>query len=106
NEVVKTSGIDTVRVMLSDMREDVHNFIIYTYDKNGNSSVAANAVGRVYGENYIASLLQRPYKSVSRNNDDLIVKWSEAENSLIFVEVSYTDIADNQIIQRVLKDAE
>ncbi|SHF87991.1 protein of unknown function [Mariniphaga anaerophila] len=97
NTVTKTTAVDTVRVLLTDIREDVHNFEIFTYDKDGNSSVAVSTIGRVYGDNYKASLLQRTYKTINRSDDNLIVKWSEAPNTLLFVEIQYTDNMGNMV---------
>jgi hypothetical protein len=106
NSVTKTIEVDTVRALITDIREDIHNFEIFTFDKDGNSSVVASAIGRVYGDNYTASLLQRTYKAITRSGDDLIVEWSEAQNTLLFVEVQYTDAMSNPVKQFVLGEAE
>ena len=105
NTFTNTEGVDTGRVMLTNMREDVHNFKIFTYDKKGNSSVVANAIGRVYGDMYEASLLQRAYKSIERNDDDMVINWSEADNTVAFMEYKYLDNSDNPIVKLGDRDA-
>ncbi len=101
NTIVNTDGIDSVKVMLTNMREDVHNFRIIQFDELGNSSIPATAVGRVYGDNYRASLLQRTFASIKRSGTDLVVNWSEADNTVVFVEVKYVDSLDGQVIKNV-----
>ena len=105
NTFTNTEGVDTGRVMLTNMREDVHNFKIFTYDNKGNSSVAANAIGRVYGDLYEASLLQRAYKSIARINDDMVINWAEADNTVAFVEFKYLDKSDKTIVKIGHRDA-
>ena len=105
NTFVNNEGVDTLRVMLTDMREDVHSFKIFTYDDKGNSSVAANAIGRVYGDMYQASLLQRAYKSILRDEADMIINWAEADNTVAFVKFEYLDNLKNPKVKIGSRDA-
>lgn len=89
--VTKTAGVDTVRLILENMEEDIHHFQIFMYDKLGNSSISSSAIGRVYGNNYLKSLLQRPYKSVFKFEENIIFEWLEPEETVLFVEVQYPD---------------
>lgn len=105
NTITKTAGIDTVRIMLNGMREDVHQFDIFMYDENGNSSVRASAIGRVYGDNYKASLLTRTYKLLTRKTSNAIFQWTEAAPTVLRVEVNYKNTLNAQILHFVPKEA-
>jgi len=106
NTITKTNGIDTVRIMLNGMREDVHQFDIFMYDKSGNSSVRAFAIGRVYGENYQTSLLTRTYKSIVRKGTSAIIQWSESAATVLRVEVEYKDATNIQRSRFVPKEVQ
>lgn len=83
--------VDTMDVMLTDMQEGSYTFDIYTYDDEGNSSIRATAIGRVYGDNYISSLLPRMVKRARFINNTLEVEWGAAEETIVATEISYTD---------------
>ncbi|MEC3880443.1 DUF4998 domain-containing protein [Parapedobacter sp. 10938] len=91
-QVTKTDQIDTVKVMLDNMVEGLHHFTIKMFDKHGNSSVPANVFGRVYGEQYQQTLLNRTYNGMLRlGKNDLEVSWTPAEETLAGVEVKYVN---------------
>lgn len=106
NTITNTAGIDTVRIMLNGMREDVHQFDIFMYDKSGNSSIRAFTIGRVYGENYQASLLTRTYKTIVRKGTSAIIQWSESAASVLRVEVEYLDATNVQRSHLVPKEVQ
>lgn len=87
----KTKGIDTVRLLLSDMEEGDYSFDIITYDTKGNSSIAINAAGRVYGEVYQRSLLVRPVREVAFQAGKATISWGVAAEGAIGTEIEYTD---------------
>lgn len=91
NVVQKTNNVDTVRLMLKDMREGTYFFEIFTFDKEGNTSVATTGIGKVYGENYQSSLLPRTYRSARRVGDGVEFNWTQSEETLQKVELSYVD---------------
>ncbi|WP_069657956.1 DUF4998 domain-containing protein [Arcticibacter eurypsychrophilus] len=57
--VTRTNNVDTLSFYIPNMKEGVQNFVIYTIDGEGNRSVAVYKTGRVYGDIYQASLLNR-----------------------------------------------
>ena len=57
--IQRTSGVDTIRLMINNLAEGTYNFEIFTYDKTGHSSIPATVTGKVYGERYEATLLNR-----------------------------------------------
>lgn len=90
--VTKTENVDTVRVMLEDMREGTHHFTIRMYDKNGNSSIPTNVSGPVYGPQYEQTLLDRTYRGMIRSGRaDLEVDWTPADESMVKIEAKYTN---------------
>lgn len=88
----KGTGIDTVTAMLTNMPEGSYNFTIYTYDAKGNKSIGGNAIGYVYGDKYISSLLDKPMESAIIQNDTLKIMWgAPADATAISSELIYTD---------------
>lgn len=94
----RTSAVDTVRLLLENMEENVHNFTFYTVDAQGNLSIPENQTGKVYGDRYLASLNNRLIESAEMTDTGVVVNWAEAGylDGLIATEVLYTDENDNQ----------
>ncbi|HMI01945.1 MAG TPA: DUF4998 domain-containing protein [Pedobacter sp.] len=86
---------DGVSILLENLNEGSYSFNILMYDKDNNRSITANAIGMVYGDNYIASLLSRPAKSAEFENKDVTITWGPADGTVIGTEISYTDISGN-----------
>lgn len=90
--IVRSSGVDTVKFMLTNMAEGTYNFEIYTYDNAGNSSVLVTADGQVYGQNYINSLFNRSIKSITyKNRDTTFLKWYGPSAQTLGQQINYTD---------------
>ena len=89
NAVHRTSEVDTIHVVLNNLKEGTHYFEIFTYDKVGNSSVAALASGRAYGDLYQDALLPRSYSKMIRNGNDLQIQWKESDVQLVKTELEY-----------------
>ena len=82
---------DTVRVVIPNLIEGNYNFIIYTFDKNGNKSVIFNVTGTVYGDSYVGSLANRTLKTVTQSKNGLQIQltWGEAAAGELGTEVNY-----------------
>lgn len=78
-------------VWLDDLREGSYSFDITFYDKDNNRSVVTNAIGKVYGDIYVNTLLSRPVKSGIFVNDTVTVTWGAADITVIGTELNYTD---------------
>ena len=100
NVVHRTKEVDTIHVMLNNLKEGTYHFEIYTYDKNGNTSVEAVAVGRSYGDLYGSALLPRAYSNMKRDGNDLQIKWKESAVQEVRTELEYTD--DSARLQKVI----
>ena len=90
-DIKRTTGIDTVAVVINNLNEGVHYFDIYMYDKYGNSSIGSEVIGNAYGEVYQGSLLQRVVKNLTYNYDQVEIEWSQGSSDLGFVELYYKD---------------
>jgi hypothetical protein len=93
--VTRGPGIDTIYFMLNNMAEGTHAFEIFTYDNDGHSSIRTDAIGRVYGQNYINSLFNRPLKSVVYKGDSTQIKWFSPSSQTIGQEINYLDSIGN-----------
>jgi hypothetical protein len=100
-------GADTITVILDNLPEGTYSFDIYTYDKQGNRSVDANVVGKVYGDSYQKALLGRLVKSAAYVDDTLRVQWGDpADASATGSEITYTDTTGKTRTRMVATDAD
>jgi hypothetical protein len=92
--VQRTADVDTVLFSFNKLAEGTYTFYIYTYDKAGHRSVKTDVIGTVYGEKYIAQLVNRAIKSGTY--DDIAktakVKWFGVGTDVIGEEIIYTDV--------------
>jgi hypothetical protein len=89
--VVVDPATKKMTVWLDDLREGSYSFEITLYDKNNNRSVVSNAIGKVYGDNYVNTLLTRPVKSAIFKNDSVTVNWGAADLTVVATELNYKD---------------
>lgn len=90
--VVKSAGVDTVRLMMAPLPEGTYHFEVFTFDKLGNSSVKATIIGKVFGERYASSLLPRTVRKRERIDEyTLDLEWTTADEDLAQVELEYQD---------------
>lgn len=85
--IQKTKGIDTIRVLIDNLEEGDYSVDVICFDDQGNSSIGINRVGSVYGERYIASLLQRPLLEYKLATDSLFLFWGAGDPTIIGVEL-------------------
>lgn len=90
--IERTTGIDTVQVILDNMMEQSYTFSVVTFDKQGNRSVNAEVIGSVYGDKYRRTLLNRAIKKISYLEDEgLNIKWEAADEGTVSEEIVYED---------------
>lgn len=83
-----------VSTIISPIAEGSYTFEIYTNDKAGNSSVAADTIGRVYGDVYLSTLINRPIGSAELIAGKPRIEWlRETDTTAIGMEVRYVDQA-------------
>lgn len=90
--VKRTTGIDTIDVVVPGLKEGDYNFIIYTYDKENHRSVMVNAFGVAIGQNYVGTLTNRTLQSLTQSADgnQVILNWGAPAAGEQGIEVSYT----------------
>lgn len=93
-DVQRTDGVDTVNIMLNDMKEQTYNFEIYNYDGAGHSSIKEEAIGTVYGDNYASTITNRSFESTmySPSAKTVDINWYGAATEAVVVEILYTDV--------------
>jgi hypothetical protein len=92
--VQRTAGVDTVRFSFDKLPEGTYTFYIYSHDNAGHRSVKTDVIGTVYGEKYIAQLVNRTIKSsmYDDNAKTATVKWFGVGADIIGEEIIYTDL--------------
>lgn len=92
----RTSGIDTINIVLNNLLELPYTFYIVTNDAMGNRSVKTEVIGTVYGDMYRGRLLNRAILGlVYSETKGLNVKWATADEGTVGEEIVYTDIDGN-----------
>lgn len=86
-----TSGSDTNRVTIAGLTEGNYTFEIYSYDKEGNPSVATEVVGQVFGSTYLGSLSNRKVKTIQGIGGQFQSVWYDADSTNVSTEINYTD---------------
>ena len=94
--IARTTGIDTVEVMLDNLDEGSYTFDVVTYDTDGNSSIKSDVFAQVYGDAYTASLLNRAIRNIAYADGKLELAWYGVDAEAIATEVTYTDVSDVQ----------
>lgn len=107
----RSAVVDTIRLMIPDLEEGPQTFEIFTFDKYGHSSIPSLVSGRVNGERYEASLLQRSLNrgacsviNIQPPYHGAILVWQpgSATDGMIGVQVRYTD--EDAVEQRVFAE--
>ena len=94
---------DTIRIDILDLEETTYSFKIVSYDKFGNTSIPVEVDESVYGDMYESSLVNRVVKNVDYDevNNGLKLDWYAAENTVIGVYLTYTDINGDKQMKEV-----
>jgi hypothetical protein len=97
--VTRTSGVDTVKLLIPALPEGVMTFEIRTYDNAGHISIPVTLAGNVYGSLYQNSLINRGIAKAELQNDgSALINWADvnADDGLISMRIKYTDAASKQ----------
>ena len=92
--VTRTSGVDTAKVIISNLEEGSQSFEVRTYDKLGHTSVPTYVLATVYGDNYQASLVNRGVADASRQTDSsALITWADItqDAGVLNMEIQYSD---------------
>jgi len=89
--VERTSGIDTVSIILDNLSELPYTFNIITMDGKGNKSVNTEVIGNVYGDIYRNSLLNRAISELQYSEQNgLNIVWANADEGALSEKIIYT----------------
>lgn len=102
SSVVQISNSDvgkTKRIIISPLEEGNYSFELVTFDAKNNFSVTTEGFTRVYGVNYINSLMNRIISESGFNADSVaFIKWVPINSkTLIGTTISYLDNENEQI---------
>lgn len=93
--VQKTDGVDTIETEIANLEENSYIFSVHTYDDEGNSSMAEEISGVVYGNNFRSTLDNRVPKTPFLFKDNvLLTKWNESKGGNVTTEVKYMNTQD------------
>lgn len=87
---------DTISTVIDNLPEKSYSFFLVTYDDAGHSSVKVELLSETYGDQYQASLLNRPvFSSLLGKGDTVTIQWGSADltNGAYATELQYTDTA-------------
>ena len=96
--VERSADSDTLKMatIIDGLLEGSYTFTVYTYDEDGNHSIAKEATGYVYGAQYLASLSNRLIKSAEKFDDRSKIEWYAAHEQVVGVELRYSDEAGGE----------
>lgn len=94
----RTSGVDTVSVVINDLEENIYNFEFLTFDSKGNQSISQFRTAEVYGNRYANSLLNRPILNYVLSGDMLTINFASMDLStgVFGSELEYTSSSEVQ----------
>lgn len=101
------SPLDTVKVIIPDLKEYTYSFVIYSYDALGRKSVPVEANNvRVFGTLYQSGLLNRPYNGTTpytlNDNGSLLLNFNTPDTININTVIKYTNAA-GVVVEKILK---
>lgn len=85
-------------IIIENLTEGEQTFVVHSINADGYSSIKSELNARVYGESYVASLLNRFPSAVDYWDHTLNVIFAAAEESVAMTELSYTDINGHEQI--------
>ncbi|WP_442794565.1 DUF4998 domain-containing protein [Pelobium manganitolerans] len=100
----RTQEVDTLKLSINNVPEGIHNFVIYTYDAEGNPSIPVYKTGRAYGERYKATLNNRGINTAFTDAAGVTtITWNAMDrlSGVFATDVTYTDVDAKQVKIRV-----
>lgn len=78
-------------ILVDGLSEGSYNFILYTLNSSGDLSVPSFFSGRVVGESYVNSLLNRAPAKIDFADDRLTIHWGVPDTVNVGTEIRYTN---------------
>ncbi|MCL6218202.1 DUF5013 domain-containing protein [Zunongwangia pacifica] len=97
--VTRTTGVDTLEVIINDISENIYNFEVRTFDGLGNTSIPQYTTGEVYGERYQSSLYNRPVIGNELIGSNLTVNYANMDRTtgVLGTEMEYTSVNSSEL---------
>jgi hypothetical protein len=81
-----------MNVIVENLTEGDYTFEMITYDDRGNKSVTTEVQGKVYGDFYTSSLVNRPLLNIDFFDHNVrMILWKDAAQRAIGTELNYVD---------------
>ncbi|MCD9014843.1 DUF4998 domain-containing protein [Parachryseolinea silvisoli] len=104
--IERSAGVDSLAIPIA-LPEGRYNFELITYDAVGNASVTVFESGSSYGMTYQESLINRPIKAAeARGLNEVQVDMYNSDETALFTEIIYTNVADEVKVLRIPSDVE
>lgn len=91
-EIPESAIGNTFSITVEDLTEGNYNFTLYAVNAAGDLSAPSVFSGRVYGDSYRSSLLNRPLSEIRYAGGDLILTWGNPDTVNISTQIQYTTI--------------
>lgn len=94
-DIQRTSGAQLIEVIIDRLKEGVYTFDVYTYDKDGHSSIKSEEIGEVYADTYQSSISNRPLDSAEYHSTtkEVKLKWFGVAQQAIVIDLEYTGVS-------------
>ena len=95
--IQRSSGTDSVKVLIDRLKEGIYTFDVFMYDNAGHSSVKSEVIGNVYGDTYQNSISNRPLNTAildtTESKSDVYLEWFGVAQQAIKIDLKYTDVS-------------
>jgi hypothetical protein len=105
-QINATGNTDMVSATLTNMPEGPYSFTIYTFDRQSNRSVPVNVTGKVYGDSYEKTLLNKLLKSAAYEDGVLAIAWGNVDDTSLGVKLTYLSTSGDNTVLNIAADAD
>jgi hypothetical protein len=90
--VKKSPRPDTIKVSINNLPEGSYNFEVFTFDKEGHTSIGTETIGNSYGASFQSTLSNRPIRTSTKvtATNSINITWVGKDDKCLGTEWSYT----------------
>lgn len=106
--VTRKNTVDSLAYFVEKVEEGVQNFVLFTYDKDGNKSIPVYRTGKSYGDRYQSSLQNRGISAALTGSDGkTTINWLGMDRltGVFATEVEYTNTGGKTVKVRTPIDS-
>lgn len=93
-------GMDSVEIVIPDLKENAYTFELLTLDQRGVWSLPTSGFASAYGEKFQSLLSGRNIKSALINDGVGKISWNSPDEKLFCTEVQYTKKSEESVLVR------